>query len=74
MRQQYLIWNKDSVADETIFADIEKLSDGALKVPEGISLSKISSDANFARPGMGPNLGQSGKSRNSRKFKHKGRK
>lgn len=74
MRQQYLIWNKDSVADETIFADIEKLSDGVLKVPEGISLSKISSDANFARPGMGPNLGQSGKSRNSRKFKHKGRK
>lgn len=74
MRQQYLIWNKDSVADETIFDDIEKLSDGALKVPEGISLSKISSDANFARPGMGPNLGQSGKSRNSRKFKHKGRK
>ena len=74
MRQQYLIWNKDSVADETIFADIEKLSDGVLKVPEGISLSKISSDANFARPGMGPNLGQSGKSRNSRKFKLKGRK
>ena len=30
MRQQYLIWNKDSVADETIFADIEKLSDGRI--------------------------------------------
>lgn len=27
MRQQYLIWNKDSVADETIFHDIEKLSE-----------------------------------------------
>ena len=26
MRQQYLIWNKDSVADETIFSDMEKLS------------------------------------------------
>ena len=27
MRQQYLIWNKDTVADETILQDIEKLSD-----------------------------------------------
>ena len=31
MRQQYLIWNKDSVADETIFQDIEKLSDYRIK-------------------------------------------
>ena len=52
MRQQYLIWNKDSVADETIFADIEKLSDGRIKVPEGIELTKISSDASFAKPGQ----------------------
>jgi hypothetical protein len=39
MRQQYLIWNKDSVADETIFSDIEKLSNGRIQVPEGIELS-----------------------------------
>lgn len=52
MRQQYLIWNKDSVADETIFKDIEKLSDYRIKVPEGIELSRISSDANFTRPGL----------------------
>ena len=58
MRQQYLIWNKDSVADETIFNDIEKLSDYRLKVPEGINLSKISLDATFSRPGMGMNVGQ----------------
>ena len=64
MRQQYLIWNKDSVADETIFADIEKLSDHRLRVPEGISLSKITDDANFSRPGMGINVGQPGGSRN----------
>ena len=55
MRQQYLIWNKDTVADETIFQDIERLSGGRVKVPEGIELSKISSDASFSRPGM--NLG-----------------
>jgi len=58
MRTQYLIWNKDSVADETIFKDIEKLSDYRLKVPEGINLSKISGDANFSRPGQGMNVGQ----------------
>ena len=59
MRQQYLIWNKDSVADETIFKDIEALSGGRIKVPEGISLSKIAGDANFARPGFVQN-GQNG--------------
>ena len=52
MRQQYLIWNKDSVADETIFNDIEKLSDYRIRVPEGLELSRIASDINFSRPGM----------------------
>ena len=58
MRQQYLIWNKDSVADQTIFNDIEKLSDHRLKVPEGIVLGRVSTDANFSRPGLG--AGQNG--------------
>ena len=71
MRQQYLIWNKDSVADETIFADIEKLSDGRIKVPEGISLSKISGDANFSRPGMGMNVGQAVAKKNKKNWKKK---
>ena len=71
MRQQYLIWNKDSVADETIFADIEKLSDYRLKVPEGISLTKIAGDANFARPGMGVNVGQPGGQRNRKQKNYK---
>ena len=52
MRTQYLIWNKDSVADTTIFSDIEKLSEYRIKVPEGLTLSRISSDSNFSRPGM----------------------
>lgn len=55
MRQQYLIWNKDSVSDETIFADIEKLSDHKIIVPEGVVLGKISEDAEFNRPGIGGN-------------------
>ena len=65
MRQQYLIWNKDSVADETIFKDIEVLSEGRIKVPEGISLSKIAGDANFARPGFNP--GQNGGPKRNRR-------
>ncbi len=66
MRQQYLIWNKDSVADETIFKDIEKLSDYRIKVPEGISLSKIAMDANFSRPGMAMNVGQAVSKKNKK--------
>ena len=51
MRQQYLIWNKDTVADETIFQDIEKLSDYRIKVPEGLQLSRMDAGASYARPG-----------------------
>lgn len=38
MKQQYLIWNKDSVSEETIFSDIYKLSDGRITVPEGVHI------------------------------------
>ena len=65
MRTQYLIWNKDSVADETIFADIEKLSEGRVIVPEGLTLSKLDAGANFSRPGIG---NQSGTSRNGKQY------
>ncbi len=60
MRQQYLIWNKDTVSDSTIFQDIERLSGGRVRVPEGMELSKISADASFARPGMNLNFGGNG--------------
>ena len=73
MRQQYLIWNKDSVADQTIFNDIEKLSDGRIKVPEEISLSKIADSASFARPTMSINVGGSGQNQN-RNWNNKKRK
>ena len=66
MRQQYLIWNKDSVADETIFSDIEKLSGGRLKVPVGITLKGVSQDANFNRPTLGIKGQNGGKNRNFR--------
>jgi len=52
MRQQYLIWNKDTVSEETIFSDIAKLSEGRLIVPENIHLDAVSSKENFSRPGI----------------------
>lgn len=52
MRTQYLIWNKDSVSDETIFKDIEKLSDGKIVVPEGLKLAELNRQATFNRPGI----------------------
>lgn len=69
MRQQYLIWNKDSVADGTIFADIEKLSDGRITIPEELSLPKISNDANFQRPNMnaGGRNGRGGRNKHRNK-------
>jgi len=52
MRQQYLIWNKDTVTEETIFADIAKLSDGKLVVPSHIHLDAVSARESFSRPGI----------------------
>ena len=66
MRQQYLIWNKDNVADATIFADMEKLSDGKLKVPEGMELGAIAQGTSFNRPGAGS-------ARNNRKNRNRRR-
>jgi hypothetical protein len=75
MRQQYLIWNKDTVSDETIFQDFEKLSDGRVKVPEGMQLGRMDNNSNFARPGnqqgkQGKNFRQKNNQKN-RKQHHK---
>ena len=73
MRQQYLIWNKDTVADETILQDIEKLSDYRIKVPEGMQLNRIDSGATFARPGMNTGKGkiQNQRYKNNMKMRNK---
>ncbi|MGI6313483.1 MAG: DUF4290 domain-containing protein [Candidatus Cryptobacteroides sp.] len=70
MRTQYLIWNKDSVADETIFADIEDMSEGRIRVPEGMELGKVAQDANFSRPGLG-SLHPGGGKGQGRKYRSK---
>ncbi len=72
MRQQYLIWNKDTVSDATIFQDIERLSRGRVKVPQDLELTKISESASFSRPGM--NLGFTPAGNKGSKFKYRGKK
>ena len=71
MRQQYLIWNKDSVSDETIFKDIERLSDGRVTVPEGLELTKIQMDGRLARPSLNLNMGGNRRNRGRRNGKKK---
>ena len=63
MKQQYLTWNKDTVTDEMIFADIERLSDGRIKVPEGLQIAKVEHRRN--------NFRQNNRNQKNRKQNHK---
>lgn len=58
MRQQYLVWNKDSVSDETIFNDLVRLSGGRIRIPEGLHLGRAYNDQQFGRPGAGNQKGR----------------
>ena len=71
MRQQYLIWNQDTVSDETIFQDIEKLSDYRIKVPEGLQLAKSSHEGNFNRNGQGKSRNHWQKNNQKMRKQHK---
>ena len=53
MRQQYLIWNKDTVSDETILHDIVRLSDNRIQIPEGLQLTKSEAGNAQSRQGNG---------------------
>lgn len=39
MKKCYLIWNKGTVDDDTIWKHVEQYSDGAIKKPEGVELT-----------------------------------
>jgi len=41
MKMAYVQWNKDSVSDETIIADLYSLSGGALKLEENVNLNRV---------------------------------
>ncbi|RFZ85487.1 DUF4290 domain-containing protein [Mucilaginibacter terrenus] len=46
MKMAYVQWNKDSVADEIILADLQYLSNGELRLEENINLNKVEFRAN----------------------------
>lgn len=68
MKQQYLIWNKDSVSEETIFNDIYKLSDGRIKVPESVHIGMGMADTPVHSRSM-QNGGQRNHRNNNQKSK-----
>ena len=69
MKQQYLIWNKDSVSEETIFNDINKLSDGRITVPEGVHIGMGMNSTNNTQQKNHRNNGQ--KNNNNKKWQRK---
>ena len=72
MRQQYLIWNKDTVADETILQDIERMSDYRISIPEGLQLSRGGSEQNHPKQGNNQNKGKSNqRHRNGKNWKQR---
>ena len=71
MRQQYLIWNKDTVADETILQDIEKMSDYRIRIPEGLQLSRGGSEQNHAKQGNNQKGKSNQRHRNGKNWKQR---
>jgi hypothetical protein len=41
MKMAYVQWNKDSVADEIVLADLRSMSGGELKLEENVNLAKV---------------------------------
>lgn len=80
MRQQYLIWNKDSVSEETIFKDIYALSEGRITVPEEVHIGSAVAEIvvpqrnpvlrnnNFRNNGNGKGKGNNGN--NNKRWKN----
>lgn len=71
MRQQYLIWNKDTVSDETIFQDIARLSDYRITIPEGLQLNKVGHEGNLSRPGFNQQKSRNGNQRQKNGMKNR---
>ncbi len=64
--------DKDTVADETIFQDIENLSDYRIRVPEGLQLTRNASEQNFHKNGNNQNKGKSNqRHKNGRNWKQR---
>jgi hypothetical protein len=71
MKQQYLIWNKDSVSEETIFEDIKALSGGRLTVPADVHIGSGMADASTRKPHIPGNPQQPRPQHNNNKKQQK---
>jgi hypothetical protein len=58
MKMAYVQWNKDSVADETIFKNLRELSGGQLELEENVNLAKVEFRPPVNRPGTNINRGR----------------
>lgn len=58
MKMAYVTWNKDSVADETIFKNLRELSGGQLELDENVNLNKVEFKPVISRPSNNNNRGR----------------
>ncbi len=72
MKQQYLIWNKDSVSEETIFNDIYRLSDNRITVPEEIHIGMGMNEGSTYKRNVAQSTGTQMRSSSFRSNKGKG--
>jgi len=66
MKMAYVQWNKDSVADETIFKNLRELSGGELKLDENVNLNKVEFKPVVTRPVNNNNRGRNNNSNNNK--------
>ncbi|MFI5162270.1 MAG: DUF4290 domain-containing protein [Sphingobacteriales bacterium] len=62
MKMAYVQWNKDSVADETILADLRAMSQGQLKLEDNVNLARVE----FRSPPQNTNRGRTNNNQNNR--------
>lgn len=58
MKMAYVTWNKDSVADETIFKNLRELSGGQLELDDNVNLNKVEFKPVVSRPANNNNRGR----------------
>jgi hypothetical protein len=66
MKMAYVQWNKDSVADETIFKNLRELSGGELKLDENVNLNKVEFKPVVTRPANNNNRGRNNNNNNNK--------
>ena len=69
MKMAYVQWNKDSVTDESIFADLTAMSGGELKIDENINLARVE----FRAPQTNTNSNNRGRTNNNQNNRGGGR-